>query len=672
MRKIKLLKLNLNVSKENFVAVSNAIYSKTVSVSQYQRDTSPITTIFDASWNEDLPSEKVVIGSLRIDNVLYTEVETFAELYTTDKVYYYSFSEQRIFTNLVNYANPLISTEYVAGEVIGFLSEAQNVDINGFKFPINTKVGALNLEPRLLASGLDETIDDQSNGIFVFNEMTASLNNSDGKYDTLRRQILGNTAELLIADIASSKEEELSTGFTYKIAAEEEDFKSIQKGIVEDVRYTDPNNPEILAIDPRADWTQKIGVNLLTQEEFPTLPEKYIDNKKPFRIGKVNGCNCIPLSENEVAADLDYFITDTTYGDIQSISNVYFVGQLNIGGGKEEVNRYLEAAEYTVDFITGIITIHNCIKGDVYVYGYFTEYSELVEIVLFLLDTFAGLDYISGNFNIEEIETIRALNYQVHVNLDTKGEELFKVVEKLILDTQIDFLQLEGVYTMRRANEQREVTQAIDTFTIFDNPIPWDNSRIESIKTISVVYDYDYRTKDGLLYYDNTQEEDAVKSNKKAVDKDFTVSLSDASQVESIYTEYYNRFTQLVRVLILNSTIPFIAGLTDFVSLPIIRRSDGSEKEIFPNATYKVVRINKNENTAEVVYFADVAPEPVKVTGVQLTPDGFVQRTPWFDSGVGIAQLTADSDKQKTPADDQQQIPVVNGGERQLFIEEEE
>ncbi|MCP4392829.1 MAG: hypothetical protein GY804_00935, partial [Alphaproteobacteria bacterium] len=171
-------------------------------------------------------------------------------------------------------------------------------------------------------------------------------------------------------------------------------------------------------------------------------------------------------------------------------------------------------------------------------------------------------------FNKSEIQTIADSNITTHVFINEKGTDLFKVIEKLVLDAQLDFFQKEGVYTLRWANKQRDVTEEIESYQLFDNPPPWDDSRIQSIKTIGVTYQYDYRQKIGDIYYDDSKQTQALKDNRKAIDETFSVNLTNATQVNSIYSEYYTRFVQLARVVTLNLTKPFASGLTDFVSLP--------------------------------------------------------------------------------------------------------
>ena len=51
--------------------------------------------------------------------------------------------------------------------------------------------------------------------------------------------------------------------------------------------------------------------------------------------------------------------------------------------------------------------------------------TETVEITLYLLNKYENFAYIPSNFNKNEIEQIRALDYLTHVYVTTKGKELF-------------------------------------------------------------------------------------------------------------------------------------------------------------------------------------------------------------------------------------------------------
>ncbi|MCP4395349.1 MAG: hypothetical protein GY804_13945, partial [Alphaproteobacteria bacterium] len=444
MRKIKLLKLNITANRDTFTTYSAGISFKKMTVNTDERTASPITTIFGASWDSDLPDEPVVIGSLSVDSVPYSEVYTLADLYISNRSFYYDYDTQTLYISLYEWTNPIISTVFATGETVGFLDKAQFVDVGGFKFPIDTLIGNVNYEARLTDIDASESTDDQKNGIFVFDEFSASFNNADGKYDTARNEITGNTAEILIADVSDSPEEAVATGIEYKDKAEASDFKLVRTGLVDNINYSNPEEPNITAIDPRADWTQKIGTNLLTVAEFPNLPAKYINKRKQICIGEIRGVNCLALREDSTAADFDYHICDITHGAIQSITSVYFDGQLDTGSGSTDVDRYLTTGEYTVNLSTGIITIANCIKGKVYVYGTFTTMSETTAIMLYLLDLYANLPYIDSIFNKSEIQTIADSNITTHVFINEKGTDLFKVIEKLVLDAQLDFFQKEG------------------------------------------------------------------------------------------------------------------------------------------------------------------------------------------------------------------------------------
>ena len=68
----------------------------------------------------------------------------------------------------------------------------------------------------------------------------------------------------------------------------------------------------------------------MTTTEFASLPDKYRNKRKPVCIGAINGVNCIPLRDDSTASDFDYLICDTSFGDIQSVSAVYFDGKKTV------------------------------------------------------------------------------------------------------------------------------------------------------------------------------------------------------------------------------------------------------------------------------------------------------------------------------------------------------
>jgi len=603
MRKIKLLQVGQTLETQGFTVYSAGIDQKLMSLSQADRDNSPITTIFSATWDADLSTSPVSLSGVSINNIQLSEVFSVESLYLQSFSYFFDFNNQMLYIAFFDYRNINVGDEFRLGDTLGFISEAQLVAINGVNYPLNTFLGSVYYEPKLSDVSITNQINDQKHGLFVFEDLSATIDNSDGKYDQIRADITGNKAELLIANLSDSPEEEIETGFPFKLSADIEDFNVERKGIVEDVDYSDPSFPVITAIDERANWTQTIATDKLLVSEFSGLPDKYINKLKPLLIGAVDGAKCIPLRADGAAASFDYYITDTQHGLIQSISAVYFKGEL--GSGKED--RLLTGGEYSVNLTTGIITVSNVEKGDIWIYGIFTEMTETVEIILYLLNAFEGLAYIDSNFNKTEIEIIRALDYSTHVNIDTSGDKLTKVIEKLCSDIQVDMFQQNSVLTMRAANTIGIVAEEVPTYQIIQNPPGWSTDRTDTIKTITINYSQDYRTKLYDTYFDDTFEAEAVNNDRKAIDEEFTTNLTVEADIIEIYTEYYERFIEVPRTIKIDRTIPFMAGLSDFVSFPVIRQNKIADIEttIFENAVYKITEIDIINNTIDCVFFEE-------------------------------------------------------------------
>ncbi len=611
MRKIKLLELDITVIRETFIAYSAGIWYKKLSVPEYTQNLSPIVTIFSGTW-EDLDNVPISLGSVRVNNALLGSVDSIAELQDQDGSFYYNYSSQTLYLALFDYYPAKLYNTYKVGEVTGFIDKAQMQYINGEYFPTDSYLGATYYDPRLVDDiDIEESIDDQQNGIFIFDDITASIRNSDGRYDNIRDNVTGNEARVLLARISESPEEEIATGIEYKQKADATDFEVIREGVIDDIDYSDPNEPVVTAIDRRSDWTQKISENLMSVADYPDIESTYQDKRKPLLIGQVNGAKCIRLEpEPSSSSAIDFLICDTSIGDIETVDDIYFDGKIS----GSEVDRYLTTGEYSVDMATGILTVNNYDSGSVYFYGQVTEMTETVEIILFLLTEYANLSYIDSNFNKEEIEIIRDLNYKTHVYIDTSGEELYSVIEKLVMDIHVDFFQQGVALTMRLGNEARASTESIPRAQLFDNPAPWVNDRIDTVKTISVEYNIDYRLDTSDTYYDDSRESEAVENNRKAVDKTFESNLINIDDIIEIYESYYSRFTAPSRTVTINRAYPFEAGLTDFVTFKLVRTIDGEEVTVFENALYKIISYDAVNNTAELAYFSD-APETTTVGG---------------------------------------------------------
>lgn len=644
MAKIKLLELDITQITEDFTPYSAGIYQRTMSVPDSVQANSFMVTVFGCTW-DSVDSEPVEVGSVRVDNELLGKVDSIAEMYLQDGSFFYDSAAQILYIALFEYLPAWFFKIYKIGETTGFISEAQKQLINGEVFRVDAYLGATFYEPRLNNDiTITQTVDDQQNSLFTFDNITASINNGDGKYDKIRDNITGNEARVLIANISDTPEGEIATGFPYKLKADREDFEIERLGIIEDVDYSDPNNPTIRAIDRRSDWSQTISTSILTKTDFPDLPDESVNLRKPLVIGNVRGVSCIRVEPEPVSStNTDFIVHDTTAGTA-SLSSVYFTGSIS----GSEVDRVLTGGEYSFNSTTGVLTINNYDSGEAWAYGTFGSITNFVDIILFLLEEYAGLAYIPSNFLKNDIEIIRALGYQAYVYVDGSGEELRTVVEKLCMDSLIDFLPIGSTLTMKQSNTEEASIEDIPYYQITDNPAPWVNDRTDTVKTVTVQYNYDYRTDTYETYYDASREQEAIDNNRKAVDKVFTVNLTSLLDIESIYTDFYDRYVEPTRVVTINRTIPFTAGITDFVTFKLTRQTTAGQNEVFTRALYKVISQDKINNTAELVYFSDRAEPYFSFGRIAGVGGGIAYKAP--DQKLITEPFTGNIAYTKTPA----------------------
>lgn len=618
MRKIRMLELDFTNVVETFVSYSAGIYQKRLTLSQAGQDASFWSTAFSGTW--DIDEDPVTVGSVTVDNNILGSVDSVDELREQDGSFYFDTAKQTLYLALYDYANAWYYRKYKDGETTAFISEAQRQMINGVCFPVDTYVGAQHIEPRLESDiSVSESIDDQSDRIFKYDDSEASINNSDGAYDNIRDEVTGNEMRLYIADLADSPEEALASGVPYKLKADIDDFNLVRATIVDDVDYSDPNAPTISGTDIKADWEQKIGQSILTTDDYPDIEDKYVNKRAPLAMGEVNGVEAIPLAdEPETSSSFDFLVHDVIVGDLTWADDdaVFYLEDGEINGS--DYDGFLTASMYDYDETTGILTVYNYDDGDIFTYGTFGTRTNAVDILLFLLDEYANLAFIASNFNINEIEEIRALGYETHVYIDKSGDELNGIIAEIVNDIQCDFFQQGDTFTLRRSNEERISTEAVETYELLDDPVPWVNDRYDTIKTVSVNYAWDYRTDEYTTYYNDDLEQDAIDLNRSATDEEIDVHLTNATQVDALYGSaddgYYGRFSVPRRTITINRAIPFTAGLTDFVTCKVTRITADGENDVFPRAKYKIVEIDQNDNTAEAVYFSD-SPEPYTSQG---------------------------------------------------------
>ena len=180
MKKIELYQVGTTQLFEDYTPYSAGVYFKDISVSDADRLTSPITTIFSATWEPGLSSEQIDVSGVAFDNISLSEVSTIADLYLQEGSFYFDFSSQRLYIALFDYMNFIINDNTQVGAKIGFINQAQLVDINGVNYPLNTFLGSVFYEPRLEDVSVEDTINDQKNGLFVFGNLEATIKNNDG------------------------------------------------------------------------------------------------------------------------------------------------------------------------------------------------------------------------------------------------------------------------------------------------------------------------------------------------------------------------------------------------------------------------------------------------------------------------------------------------------------
>jgi hypothetical protein len=606
MKKIITLELDVSVIQEEYVPYSAGIWMRTLTYPQALQDASYWTTAFTGTWT--LAAEPVTVGSTLVDNRIMGEVASIDELYIQDNSFYWDQATQTHYIALFDYFPANSYVQVRTGQTTGFMSEAQ---FNEMGMPYDSYIAAVFYDPRLIPGSIDisEEVDDQKTGIFVFSDLSASIDNSDGEYDQIRAQIVGNEMRVAVAHLSESPEEEIMTGVPFKTKADPGDFVIERSGVIEDVDYSDPNEPVIKGRDPRENWTQDIGVNLLTTAEFADLPDNFINKRKPVIFGPVMGSFCIPLDKPATPTTTDFLICDIAYGAIQSTDSIYFDGTI----GTSTVRRDLTGGEFSVNLSTGILTITNYKSGKAYFSGTVTTMTTSVEMILFILDEFENLAFISSNFNQTEIAAVP--DYTTHVYIDEKGETVSDVIQKLCADIQHDMIEQGTILTLRDQNEERASVETILFDEITDNPAGWVNDRTDTVKTISVTYNPDHRTDEAETYYDDSQEQTAIDNNLKAVDKSFETNLTDPAQVAAIFDPYYARFVVESRTVFINRLLNFSAGLADFVTFKLSRQVNGQDKKVFERALYKIISHDKVNNTAEIIYYSDRA-EPYLSPGL--------------------------------------------------------
>ena len=108
MRKIKLLQVGSTTIINGFTVYAAGIYWRKMSLSLADRAASPLETILGGTWDEDLSIEPIQVSGLSVAGIIFSKVDSIADLYLQQASFYFDFNNQDLYLALVNYTNFIV------------------------------------------------------------------------------------------------------------------------------------------------------------------------------------------------------------------------------------------------------------------------------------------------------------------------------------------------------------------------------------------------------------------------------------------------------------------------------------------------------------------------------------------------------------------------------------
>lgn len=436
---------------------------------------------------------KYNIQSLKIGPVDYTKVDSLEELRIQNASFYYDSDTTDVYIHFDGFDNPLDKI-ILWGSVEGFTTEADRIRgavYNDVLYDARIKT----------VPALNKRKDPLFFGVIAFSSGSVSLSNEDGNFDTFNEQnAFRQPARVLF-------------GFEGDDYSE---FNKIFTGYMEN--YTRSFIDFTVQIqDTRKSLSRSIPTRVLTVDEFEFLSEDNVDAIKPLAYGQINNAPVLCLNGEEATpVNYDFLIMDTTDHDATSVSEVKVAGDL------------VDPGDYSIDLTTGVLSVDALIIVDDFdeVSCSFVGHNEYnaLDVTKDLMLIYGDIAFIDSNFDTTEWNTARANAKDVGVFIDD-DIKLIDVIGKIMSATDgLFFTKIDGKYTCRLFDEDREPDRTIQTYEWIGDP-KINNNGSEFLSSVNIMYDKDLKNDRSKQYLNTDSENDVLARYKSYQQRTFNTVL---------------------------------------------------------------------------------------------------------------------------------------------------
>lgn len=482
------------------------------------------------------------VGSVSSDAAQLLAVSDAATVQTTELSFFYDPTTRRVYIHLQDGDEPSLH-RVILGITYGVANHAGIY--NGMIY-----------EGRLLsAPSIAKSKDPLFFGRVAFDGGRIEIDNADGFFDSLGEDndVFGNAVRILMGF------DDMDYG----------DFARIGSGIIESIEI----GAEALAVvmkDSRWSLTRQLPVNTFDQTTYPNLSDKNVGKSIPVAWGVCRNVPVICTNEDESPAPANYTFKflDTTNHEAHALTTVRVNGVVKSTSASSLANGTfsLAAANYSPgDEVTADIEGFEDGSGNLI--------SNALDVILDILDSYLGVEYIASAFNQAEWAAATAAAADICYFGDSPVEAI-SIIEEICASARVAFIvQDDGRFTARKYTPYRAVQQTFQREDLLESPaVTYDPTEV--LTSTLVGYSRDWSTGDHVWLHDIANEATTYAKYKTYRERSFETLLVDAAAAQAFSDDVLLLSGAVARRTTLRMKVqPLGREVMDFVDVNLGRKA---------------------------------------------------------------------------------------------------
>ena len=521
----------------------------------------------NAGGPEDLGTNEVIkiVNSFEAAGEQYTSVSSLATLRSTNKSFYYDAATTIIYVHFDAFDPPDVFTNKKIGVTTGFSTRAIYLDDNYYEERLKSA-------PRISFSK-----DPLFWGILRFSENTIDLLNGDGYFDDfVQLDIYGQPARVKFGspDLDYADFRTLFTGYVEKFSVDAERFS-------------------VSVADDRKKLSRKLPVNYWDDTTYSDIKPSNVGKPIPLAWGDIRNAPVVCTNEDEAGTPASYSfkICDTTNHAIDAITTVYV-------NGVEVTPDSTTLATATFVLLTADYDPGDKVTVD------FTGYEDgggdpienALDVIVDILDDYAGVTYSADTFDTTEWAAAQALVYDVGLFV-SKQKSIVNLIEDICTSVAGSFLvQNDGKYTFKITDDDAAAVMTILQDEQFGDPSV-DFKTDEFLTSAIIEYNEDQEEDEYEQYPDTSRESDVFDRYQRYRERSFDTVLVTSAAAALLASGILDVSEEIP---ILFKIVTTMKATTLEISDNIVMQIDRVTREWFGNQKCELVGIDYDLNAMRV------------------------------------------------------------------------